>query len=536
MESTETTTSPRLAPCANPSFPLLSSLDMEEVSAAVQDNGTNVKELSSTLETVLSPVTLPCGRTLANRLVKVALYEHLTLLLGGPPNQHHINLYERWGRSGWGMILTGNVQVAKTHLSLGRDVIVPEDLTEESIEPFKRFASAIHGLAQNPGTAEDTHDASQPRQKPLAMMQLSHAGRQSCNFIGGRRVGQSPLAPSSVRVTSKNKGALSSLTHRVLFQTPKEMTLEDIDDVVERFVRGATLAHKSGFDGVQLHAAHGYLLAQFISPKTNHRQDTFSSDADNALRLLQRIVDEIREAVPKDFVLGVKINSADYVDSNTPEDDASSEERVTQHVLSIARWGKVDFIEISGGDYESPDFMAAGGKSRRQAFFAHFSQHIVKSLDSSPSDSARPLITLTGGLRTPSLLCDVVSSGHADLLGIGRGSILRPDLPLYLRQVLETSKSIDDAEVWDSPFEREPDLEYPAFLRRRSLSWLWRRLPRIPLIGAGVQMAWYGVQMRRLGASQAEALKLDYNLGSFRAVTKLWFWVSKEPVASHGSV
>ncbi len=204
----------------------------------------------------------------------------------------------------------------------------------------------------------------------------------------------------------------------------------------------------------------------------------------------------------------------------------------------MAQWGTFDFIEISGGDYETPsrsysidtlcilmsliaDFMA---NSRRQAFFSYFSHHIMKVLDLLPPDTQAPRVLLTGGLRSPSNLCNVLSSRHADLLGIGRASLLRPDLPLYLQELCDTSNLIDDPTVYDSPFEREPELGTQG-----ASGWLWNRFPRIPLIGAGVQMAWYSNMMRRLGRANAsltdvQLLAPDYKLGPFGAVVKFWFW------------
>lgn len=203
-------------------------------------------------------------------------------MFGGPPNKLHLGLYKAWGISNWGMILTGNVQVSRKHLSLGRDIVVPEELTDDTIRPFKMLASAMHNELEDVKQATTEPEPS----KSLALMQLSHGGRQSCNVIGGRRLNEPPLAPSPVRVTGNKGGLLSNWLFRAMFQTPKEMTLEDIDDVVQSFVRGALLAQKSGFDGVQLHVAHGCmssmqcslttvfvsyyfvdLLSEFLSPK-----------------------------------------------------------------------------------------------------------------------------------------------------------------------------------------------------------------------------------------------------------------------------
>lgn len=179
-------------------------------------------------------------------------------MFGGPPNKLHLGLYKAWGTSNWGMIMTGNVQVSREHLSLGRDIVVPEELTEDTIRPFKMLASAIHNELE--GTTQASSKTRKGSRNSLAVMQLSHGGRQSSNVVGGRRLNAPPLAPSPVRVAGSKGGLLSNWIFRALFQTPKEMSLEDLDDVVQSFVRGALLAHKSGFDGIQLHVAHGCML------------------------------------------------------------------------------------------------------------------------------------------------------------------------------------------------------------------------------------------------------------------------------------
>jgi len=140
---------------------------------------------------------------------------------------------------------------------MGRDMVVPKELTEDTIRPFKMLASAIHNELEDTMIEPESTDTRKRTRGSLAVMQLSHAGRQSCNVIGGRQLNEPPLAPSPLRVTGNKGGLLSNLLFRSLFQTPKEMTLDDIDDVVQSFVRGAVLAWKSGFDGVQLHVAHG---------------------------------------------------------------------------------------------------------------------------------------------------------------------------------------------------------------------------------------------------------------------------------------
>jgi len=224
---------------------------------------------------IFSPVTLPCsGRTMANRLAKVrallryfpllvslhlqvALYEHLAKMYGGPPNEYHMGLYSEWAKHNWGMIVTGNIQVSREHLTLGRDIVVPEVLDEETLAPFKKLARTIHA-----GSSRE------PSIRPLAVMQLSHVGRQSPNIIGGRRLGVPPMAPSPVRLgVNKRVRSCDGVTldtqdtphpyFRALFQQPRGMTLYDIKQVQQAFIRGALAAREAGFDGVQLHCAHG---------------------------------------------------------------------------------------------------------------------------------------------------------------------------------------------------------------------------------------------------------------------------------------
>lgn len=169
------------------------------------------------------------------------MYEHLAALWGGPPNSYHFSLYSQWARAGWGMVMTGNFQVSGEHLTLGRDVVIPREITDATLKPFIQLADAMHESEQS-----------------LAIMQLSHSGRQSTNLIGGRWPFAPPRAPSPVRVgSSSSSGFLADVFHWLCFQTPDPLSVAEIDDIVEAFSRGARVAAQSGFDGIELHAAHG---------------------------------------------------------------------------------------------------------------------------------------------------------------------------------------------------------------------------------------------------------------------------------------
>ena len=176
------------------------------------------------------------------------MYEHLCPLGGGPPNDQHIGLYSTWAQGNWGIVITGNVQISSSHLSLGADLVLPPLNQAYDIRPWQNLAAAMH--AARPGDAP-----------PIALIQLNHTGRQSPRFIGGRAPWNAPLAPSSKRVgLNVTESWFSRIVYRVLFQKPKEMTAEDIDRTVAEFIFGAKIALEAGFDGIQLHGSHGCML------------------------------------------------------------------------------------------------------------------------------------------------------------------------------------------------------------------------------------------------------------------------------------
>lgn len=166
--------------------------------------------------------------------------------------------------------------------------------------------------------------------------------------------------------------------------------------------------------------------------------------------------------------------------------------------------------------------MASSSTSTRQAFFARFSHQALKSLNSLQRSTSRllPLILLTGGLCTPELLCSALASNDADLLGIGRGSVLCPSIPSVLRLRLR------DLQQWGNvPFQREPVLRSPRILEYPPLFWVWRLVPKIQLMGAGMTMAWYVVAMRRIACSTVSGrIQPPYEVGGLQSVFWMWAW------------
>lgn len=177
------------------------------------------------------------------------------------------------------------------------------------------------------------------------IVQINHPGRQSPLGSGNRGVFAKNLAPSAVPLNF-GPGVLPKLITSLVFGTPKEMTQADIDDVIKRFGETARLSAEAGFAGAEIHAAHGYLLAQFLSEKSNLRTDAYGGTPAKRAQIILEVVKAMREATPKGFCVGIKLNSADH---QSPQEFSAAREQIKL----IAAAG-VDFIEISGGSYEDP--------------------------------------------------------------------------------------------------------------------------------------------------------------------------------------
>ena len=163
-------------------------------------------------------------------------------------------------------------------------------------------------------------------------------------------------------------------------------------------------------------------------------------------------------------------------------------------------------------------------KFPRQAYFTHFSHQALQALESLRKTSTSPptpLILLTGGLRTPAVLRTVLTSRDAHLLGIGRGSVLCPNLPSILKQKEK------DLSRWDDiPFQLEPDLSLPPVLNYWPLNWAWSLVPKIKLIGAGIGIAWYIVAIRHISHASGSGRDItpNHEVGGLGAVFWMWFW------------
>lgn len=243
------------------------------------------------------------------------------------PNAKFEAAYSQWGTGGWGGILTGNVMIDERYKGDAGDLAIETDDAKRPVELWKAYASAI----QKEGTP--------------AFVQLNHPGRQSPLGAGTRGFWDKTMAPSAIGLNI-GENLIARMASGLLFGTPKEMSISDIDDVKRRFAEAAKFIAEVGFSGIELHAAHGYLLAQFLSPRSNIRTDDYGGSAQNRARIVVEIIKEIRAVVPKSFSVAIKLNSVDH-QRGAKLDDAMKQ-------IALINEAGVDFIEISGGSYEDP--------------------------------------------------------------------------------------------------------------------------------------------------------------------------------------
>jgi 2,4-dienoyl-CoA reductase-like NADH-dependent reductase (Old Yellow Enzyme family) len=329
---------------------------------------------------LFSALGLRSGGTLRNRVAKAAMEEGMA---GDAqlPDERLMSLYRRWGAGGAGLLITGNVMVHAEALT-GPGGIVLDDRAQ--LDPFARWAQT--GKAG--GAA--------------MWMQISHPGRQVRAKMPGV-----VWAPSSV--------AIELGRHTKRFGRPVAMTREQIGATVERFATTATLAERAGFDGVEVHAAHGYLISQFLSPLVNQRGDEWGGSLENRARLLLDVVRSIREVVSPPFAVAVKLNSADFQRGGFGIEDAA-------RVIAMLDPLGVDLVELSGGSYESPAMAgrpADGRTAAREAYFLELAGQLAKT-------SPLPLM-LTGGITRRETAEQVLSSGVA-LVGMASAMAITPDL------------------------------------------------------------------------------------------------------------
>ena len=331
------------------------------------------------------PLQLPNGQVLANRIAKAAMEENMADARQAPSRELK-QLYKTWAEGEPGLLLTGNVMIDR-HAMTGPGGVALED--EQHLESFREWAEVAG--------AKGVH----------FWMQLSHPGRQTMANLG-----QQALAPSAIAL---DLGSFSKM-----FATPRAMTEDDIQDVIQRFATSARLAEKAGFTGVQIHGAHGYLLSQFLSPLSNHRTDRWGGALENRARLLLEVVHAVRASVSPSFCVAVKLNSADFQRGGFAEADARA-------VVEMLNPLPIDLLELSGGSYEAPAMQGEARDGRtlaREAYFLEMARELA-TIATMP-------VMVTGGIRRLPIVQRVLDSGIA-MAGIATALTLEPQLIKHWR-------------------------------------------------------------------------------------------------------
>jgi 2,4-dienoyl-CoA reductase-like NADH-dependent reductase (Old Yellow Enzyme family) len=329
---------------------------------------------------LFSPLPLRSGQVLRNRIAKAAMEENMAGD-GQLPDEQLFTLYRR-SSAGTGLLITGNVMVHAEALTGPAGVVLDENAP---LGPFVDWATA----GRSGGGA--------------IWMQINHPGRQVASDMPGVVWGPTDIGVSLGKHSSR-------------FGRPTAMTPQQIDETVARYAVTARRAEQAGFDGVEIHAAHGYLLSQFLSPLVNKRTDRWGGSLENRARMLLDIVRAVRATVSPSFAVAVKLNSADFQRGGFDADDA-------RQVIAMLDPLGVDLVELSGGSYESPAMTGRAADARtqaREAYFLDLAKDLVKT-------SPLPLM-LTGGITKRATAEKVLDSGVA-VIGMGTALAVTPDLP-----------------------------------------------------------------------------------------------------------
>lgn len=320
------------------------------------------------------------GLRLANRLVRSATWEGLGDA-DGRVNEGVIEIYRQLADGGVGLIITGYLAVRSdgrqhaTQLGVDRDELVPG---------LAELAAVVH---KHGGTV---------------VGQIVHCGGQAVRAASG---GQDPVAPSAVASPGYP-------------ELPRELSLAGIRELVACFAAAAGRLRNAGFDGVQLHGAHGYLLAQFLSPLRNQRTDDYGGSLDNRSRFTLEVLAAVRAEVGADWPVMIKLNAHDFLEGSTTERDSS-------HLAAALAEGSTDAIEVSGGTGGSGKL----GAVRRNIETAEDEAYFLPQARAIRAAAPGVPLMLVGGMRSLETIEAVLASGVADYIAIARPLIREPGLP-----------------------------------------------------------------------------------------------------------
>jgi 2,4-dienoyl-CoA reductase-like NADH-dependent reductase (Old Yellow Enzyme family) len=331
-----------------------------------------VNEGADDAAVLVTPLELPCGLVLPNRIVKAAMSDSLGNGRGHPTSQQ-LRLYERWLGGGAALAIIGEVQVDPRFAEKPGNLVLGWPGAQDRLRDLARIADAHRGHL---------------------WPQLGHAGALAHEPIAH------PAGPSALDIDGLSCA---------------ELSVADIERLPEQYALAAQRALDAGFTGVEVHTGHGFLLSQFLSPLFNHRTDRYGGSIEDRARLLLEIVQRIRAATGPAFAIGVKLNATDQLEGGLTDGDALT-------VVELLDRASIDLIDISGGTY----FPGAASSSDRASLGPYF----VDFARRARTATTVPLM-LTGGVKTRREAAELIRSGDVDLVGLARSMILDPALPAH---------------------------------------------------------------------------------------------------------
>ena len=321
-------------------------------------------------DALFQPIELPCGVVLKNRIAKAAMSDSLGDGRGNP-TEAQLRLYERWADGGVAVSIIGEVQGNPDFAEK------PGNLVLNARSDLPRFEALARTGSTNGARL---------------WLQLGHAGAMAHPPIS------IPKGPSAIDLPGL---------------TCAELSYGEIRDLPGDFARTAVAARRLGFGGVEIHAAHGFLLSQFLSPLFNRRNDDYGGGICSRMRIVLEVVDEVRQAVGPDYPVAIKLNASDLLDGGFQEEEALA-------VIAALDGTGIDLIDISGGTY-FPGAKSASDSAGSGPYFIEFARKARRR-------TQRPLM-ITGGFKTRDQAISAVSGGDADLVGLARALVLDPGLP-----------------------------------------------------------------------------------------------------------
>ncbi|MCG7550586.1 NADH:flavin oxidoreductase/NADH oxidase family protein [Pseudoalteromonas sp. Of7M-16] len=324
-----------------------------------------------------------------NRIFKSAMSEQLGDKNHNPTDKL-VTLYRLWAAGDIGISVSGNIMIDRAALSGARDVVLDQ---HSDLDSFRRWTAA--------GSENNTH----------FWAQINHPGKQIISQLCAQ-----PVAPSVVPLGN-------GLARH--FNLPRALTDEEILALIDKFASCAARCKQVGFGGVQIHAAHGYLISQFLSPLHNIRTDRWGGSLQNRMRFLVATYESIRLAVGPDYPVAIKLNSADF------QRGGFSEAESMQVAKMLDEMG-IDQIEISGGTYENPVMMGNMKESTRarESYFLEYAKQIRTQVNTA--------LVVTGGFRSATGMRACLQSGAADFVGVARALAIDPK---FATQVLCDTQS-----------------------------------------------------------------------------------------------